>query len=150
MLDHDYRDAPDDLRTPIHQRWRLNGPAEIRPFLFEYARENELAVITILHEPRWRAAITGDAAAAIGLALSYDRPETPPPLFDAIMTLVSIAALRGDGAAILVLRQKLARFARTNPPSRRAYERWCRAENAGFARAASDGVRLFDRVSADT
>jgi hypothetical protein len=59
----------------------------------------------IRREPRWLEAATGDAAAAVGLALKY-RPVHAHE-FDLVMTALTICAVRGSSAARVVMARVL-------------------------------------------
>jgi hypothetical protein len=66
-----------------------------------------LAKYDIVREAGWFAAATGDAAAAIGLALKYRPVGCPRPEFDFAMTALAISALRGSTAARVVMSKML-------------------------------------------
>jgi hypothetical protein len=59
----------------------------------------QIAVVAILGEPAWGAAVDGDAAAAIGLALRLNPNTTSPVIYDLIMTALLACAAEDDAAA---------------------------------------------------
>ena len=68
-----------------------------------------LSTIAIIDEPTWRAAATGDAAAATGLALRLHPDRAAPIAFDLVMTSVAACAAEGNAAACLVMSRVLPR-----------------------------------------
>jgi hypothetical protein len=62
-----------------------------------------------LRSPQWRAAVGGDAAAAIGLALELLSDDAEHPELDMAMTAVLACALEGDPAAALVISHAVRR-----------------------------------------
>jgi hypothetical protein len=80
------------------------------------ALQHALSTSVLVADRRWRAAVQGDAAAAIGIALervpwTFPLPET----FDVAMSAVLLAAMDGHLAAEMVLMRarRLARTGRT-------------------------------------
>lgn len=80
--------------------------------------------VEMLGEPRWRAAIAGDATAAIGLALEMHRQDALRERFDLIMTSLVICACAGDAAACLVLSGAIRRLPSAGPREARLATSW--------------------------
>ncbi len=105
-----WRDWPALAYTPefAHQLWR------------------ELWRVKMPADPKWRAALRGDAAIAIGFAIRVVRDKSASPdQIDAAMSLVLSWALRGDSAAREVLIFALRRQKR--PACDLIAESWCAA-----------------------
>ena len=66
--------------------------------------------IEMVGEPRWRAAVAGDAAAAIGMALALSRDDSFRHKFDLVMTVLVLCACEGDATACLVLSTVIRRL----------------------------------------
>lgn len=62
-----------------------------------------LSNIEILGDGRWREARSGDASAAVGCAVPLLSAGLEGPSLDATMSAVLMCALRGDGAALMLL-----------------------------------------------
>jgi hypothetical protein len=75
-----------------------------------------LAATEILHEPRWRAARNGDAAAAAAVAIDrLRRSDFGSRPVDAVMSNLLVLAVRGDATAPVILAHALAASARLAP-----------------------------------
>ncbi|MBI5131509.1 MAG: hypothetical protein HZA66_18890 [Rhodopseudomonas palustris] len=72
----------------------------------------------------WRLAIAGDAASAIGLALSMDIPEQITIRTDLTMTVLLHNALRGSAGATLVLSNLIRRMPLDRVDRRRFATSW--------------------------
>lgn len=91
--------APDD-RISVLGFWCCFAADE---FTVERRTRVEAFVVrAAIADPRWRLAASGDAAAAIGIALSR-YTNYPDVAFDVAATAVLLCALRGDPAARVVL-----------------------------------------------
>jgi hypothetical protein len=95
--------------VPPLQWWR-QLPADIFTGTHVRVIRKALAGLFILNELRWRDAVNGDAAAAIGVALRVGkRRSTTAPVTDLVMSAVLLAALSGDAAATLTLATMIKR-----------------------------------------
>lgn len=112
------------LTNPPQHWWRLLGPHDWTDFSIWGLYDRVLDTLEFLNEPRWTEARQGDAAAAIALALKYDRPDVHLALVDAIMSTLVVASLAGNRAARLVLIKALARRRRVDPAFDHALEAW--------------------------
>src|SRR5664279_4863247 len=89
--------------------WRTLPPTAISQGALSSVRQ-EVAHLIEIGGPTWAGAGTGNAAAAITLALgAMRRRETQPPHFDVLMSAVLICAANGNSAAGLVLAHALRR-----------------------------------------
>jgi hypothetical protein len=75
-------------------------------------------------EPRWRRAVAGDAAAAIGLVLGVDPRQMAGGELDLAMTLLAICALEGNDAACVVLSHAIRRLPGAGPAEARIATSW--------------------------
>lgn len=90
------------LSAPLHW-WRSLPPAAFTQSHLE-ALNAILSCFAILHEPRWRAAVAGDAPAAIGIALRVTKNrDVLTAATDIVMTALLRPALSGNPGAVLVL-----------------------------------------------
>lgn len=90
------------LIPPLH--WWRTLPAST--FTSEHVETvaKTLSVFLILGEPQWKAAIAGDATAAIGVALRVTKDcQLPTAAVDIAMTALLRPALVGDAGAALVM-----------------------------------------------
>ena len=74
------------------------------------AMQAAIEKVEMLGEPRWRDAVAGDAAAAIGMALLFDRQKASSGKFDLVMTALVINACDGDATACVVLSNVIRRL----------------------------------------
>lgn len=89
-----------DARVSVLAFWRCFSSDE---FSTERRTRVEAFVVrAAIADPRWRRAASGDAAAAIGIALSR-YTNFSDVAFDVAATAVLLCALRGDPAARVVL-----------------------------------------------
>ncbi len=66
--------------------------------------------VEMLGEPSWRDAVAGDAAAAVGMAILFDRQKATPGKLDLVMTALVICACEGNTTACVVLSKIIRRF----------------------------------------
>jgi hypothetical protein len=85
------------------------------------ARVDAFVTKAVIADPRWPAAAAGDAAAAIGIALSQHATRFPDLQFDVAMTAVLLCGLNGDPAARVVL----AAMLRNRRVPERIAASWC-------------------------
>lgn len=69
-----------------------------------------IAKVELFSEPRWQKAVTGDAAAAIGIALSMRPEDSFHQKFDVAMTALVVCAAEGNAAACIVLSNIIRRL----------------------------------------
>jgi hypothetical protein len=81
--------------------WRCFGSGELTAV--RRARVEAFVTKAAIADRRWPLAAAGNAAAAIGIALSRHDRILPDLQFDVAMTAVLFCALRGDPAARVVL-----------------------------------------------
>lgn len=62
-----------------------------------------IATVAIIGEPSWRAAVGGDAAAAIGLALRLHPGRSSPTAYSLVMTALAACAADGNSTACAVM-----------------------------------------------
>lgn len=112
------------LTNPPQHWWRLLSPYDWTNFAVWGLCDRVLDTLEFLNEPRWAIARQGDPAAAIALALKYDRADVHVALVDAVMSTLVVASLAGNRAARLVLIKALARRRRDDPAFDHALEAW--------------------------
>jgi hypothetical protein len=74
------------------------------------AMQASIEKVEILGEPRWRDAVAGDAAAAVGMALLFNRHKASQGKLDLVMTALVINACGGDATACVVLSNVIRRL----------------------------------------
>jgi hypothetical protein len=88
--------------------WRTMSAKRLGPPSAEPLRE-ALAIIAILGDPAWPAAVRGDPSAAIGLALRLNPQRSTDVAYDLVMTAVAACAAEGSDAACFVMAHMLGR-----------------------------------------
>src|SRR4051812_47709201 len=66
--------------------------------------------VEMLGKPSWRVAVARDAAAAVGLAILFDRQKGTPGKIDLVTTALVICARQGSAAACVVLSNIIKRL----------------------------------------
>jgi hypothetical protein len=94
-----------------------------------------------LYDERWRAAVAGEAAASIGIALELLAAEERGDELDMAMTAVLSCALCGDPAAALVVSHGVRRIGE-HPQSARIATSWLAAN---LAKAEAEAARRGQR-----
>jgi hypothetical protein len=74
------------------------------------AMQAAIEKVEMLGEPRWRDAVAGDAAAAVGMALLFNRQKASPGKLDLAMTALVINACDGNATACVVLSNIIRRL----------------------------------------
>lgn len=74
------------------------------------AMQAAIEKVEMLGEPRWRDAVAGDAAAAVGMALLFDHQKASPGKLDLVMTALVINACDGNATACVVLSNVIRRL----------------------------------------
>ncbi len=109
--------------------WRTRAPGELGR-LEETALARLLAAISLLGEPRWPAARSGDAAAAAAIAIRHVRScGADSSASDLVMVNLLLLAERGDPTAPAVIAYALRALARRRAGDRgllRLAARWAR------------------------
>ncbi len=100
---------PDLLRRPATQWWRLT-PATAFDVVALREMRASLLKIDMLGEPRWKDAATGDAPAAIQIALSVSAEDSAEARYDLVMTALAVCAAGGNAAACLVMSHVLRKL----------------------------------------
>jgi ABC-type protease/lipase transport system fused ATPase/permease subunit len=124
--------------------WRTRDPARISPA--EVLRLAKLlAAIEILHERRWKAARTGDAAAAAAVAMDHLHGRASRTrLTDVILGNLVVLAFGGDATAGVIIAHALETFGRldpTDPALTQLARRWGAAPAFHAATHASGSSR---------
>ncbi|KQO59652.1 MULTISPECIES: hypothetical protein [unclassified Methylobacterium] len=127
--------------------WRTQDPARISPA--EVLRLAKLvATIEILHERRWKAARTGDAAAAAAVAIDHLHGRASRTrLTDVILGNLVVRAFGGDATAGVIIAHALETLGRLDPsdpaPTQLA-RRWRAAPafHAAMHGSGSSGARV--------
>lgn len=112
----DALDLPDACFTSTPQNWwSALAPEDWTPDARWGLSDRVLEPMEMLFDPRWALARAGDPAAAIALAIAYDRSDTHPALINAVMSALVANALLGSAAARLVLIHCLSKRWRLDP-----------------------------------
>lgn len=77
-------------------------------------------------EPRWRAAVAGDAASAIGVALSMNPKGPFRQKFDLAMTALAACACEGSAAACVVVGNVILNLPRASDEESDLADAWAR------------------------
>lgn len=132
---------------PLHWWRQLSADAFTSAHVAVLRRS--ISGITIMNEPRWRDAVRGDSAAAIGIALrTAKRRCAQNPALDLVMSAVLLVALADEPAARCVLTTMINRYSREKGTARRAAS-WTSSghdtERAAVAVVECGGSRLPSR-----
>jgi len=139
----DALDLPDACFTSTPQNWwSALAPEDWTPDARWGLSDRVLEPLEILRDPRWALARAGDPAAAIALAIAYDRDGSHPALVNAVMSALTANALLGSAAARLVLVQRLSQRSRLDPARyQRALQGWQKLDRElGLAAGGSMGL----------
>lgn len=122
----DALDLPDVCFTSTPQNWwGALAPEDWTPDARWGLSDRVLEPLQMLFDPRWALARAGDPAAAIALAIAYDRSDTHPALINGVMSALVANALLGSAAARLVLIHCLSKRWRLDPAKyQRALHGW--------------------------
>ena len=88
------------------------------------AMQAAIEKVEMLGEPRWRDAVAGDDAAAVGMALHFDRQKASSGKFDLIMTALAICASGGNATACVVLSNIIRRLPNAGKREARLATSW--------------------------
>jgi hypothetical protein len=100
--------APTRRPAPLHW-WRTLPPESFTEDHLETLTAM-LSRLAIIREPQWPAAVAGDGAAAVGIALRAATGDALTPTIEVAMTALLPAAIGGDPAAALVLASVIDRM----------------------------------------
>ena len=114
---------PAASRTPPIRWWRSMHADALRE-TETAAMCAALAKIELCGEPRWRPAMTGDVAAAIGMVMSMTPRHCGHLRFDLAATALAICAVNGSAAACLVMANVLRRMPGSGPAEARLATSW--------------------------
>ncbi|WP_426437191.1 hypothetical protein [Bradyrhizobium genosp. P] len=114
----DRRIRKESTPLPPLSWWRNMRADRFNATVAKLLRE-AVAVVAIIEEPTWNAAVAGDAGAAVGLALRLNPVSSSPAIYDLVMTALLACAAEDDTTACLVM----AHMLRRRPSSGRAEAR---------------------------
>jgi hypothetical protein len=80
--------------------------------------------VEMLGEPSRRDAVAGDAAAAVGLAILFDRQKATPGKLDLVMTALVVSACGGNAIASIVLANIIRRLPNAGKREARLASSW--------------------------
>lgn len=100
------------------------------------AMRSTIANVEMLHEPRWRAAVAGDATSAFNLALSIDPQGPSQSKLDLAMTALVVCAYEGNPSACVVVASVISRLRRFRAKEDLAYS-WALRASAILASRTS-------------
>jgi hypothetical protein len=118
-------------RQPEPLTWWRTMRAEQLEATAAIVMRKSIATIAIIDEPSWRTPATGDAAAAVGLALRLDPARATPIAFDLVMTALAACAADGDSTACLAMSFVLRRRPGAGKSEARIATRWLMRSLAG-------------------
>jgi hypothetical protein len=96
--------------------WWRRLPAPVFTGVHVAVIRRAIVGITIISEPYWPAAVKGDPAAAVGVALrAIKHRRWPSPGGDLVMSALLRCAIEGSDTAALVLEYALGRMAAKDP-----------------------------------
>ena len=130
------RNRPTPWDHPPTRWWRLLPASDFH----EDARRAMRSVasqVEFFGEPRWRAAVAGDAASAIGIVLSMNPKGPFRQKFDLAMTALAVCACEGSAAACVVVGNVIINLPRAGDKEFDLADTW--------ALRASDTLRRFAR-----
>ncbi|MCA1536717.1 hypothetical protein I6F21_29765 [Bradyrhizobium sp. NBAIM03] len=87
---------------PPTRWWRLLPPSGFHPDAIR-AMRHVASCVEFFGEPRWRAAVAGDAESAISIALSMNPRGQFRQKFDVAMTVLAACACEGSAAACVIV-----------------------------------------------
>jgi hypothetical protein len=99
-----------------------------------------LQTIAMIEEPTWRAAATGDASAAIGLALRLVPGKSSPMAYQLVMTALVACAAEGNTAACIVMTYVLRNRVEVTRLDRQLAASWAMRAVESQANQPSDGA----------
>lgn len=126
--------------TPPHW-WGALAPEDWTPDARWGLSDRVLEPLELLFDRRWSQARAGDAAAAIALAIEYDRDDVHDSLRNAMMSALVANALLESPAARVVLIHILSRRSRLDPAFEHALQGWKELErDLSLTAARSDAT----------
>jgi hypothetical protein len=114
--------APAAARTPI-EWWRFKHADDFDGAVLGDLRTT-VDTLDMLGEPRWRSAVGGDAASAIGIVFGMRPKDSCHARFDLAMTALVICAAAGDSSACLVVAHVLRQLPAAGKTEARIATSW--------------------------
>jgi len=105
--------------------WRHLRPSDFHPDAIR-AMRFVASQVEFFGEPRWRAAVAGDAASAIGVALSMNPKGPFRQKFDLAMTALAACACEGSAAACVVVGNVILNLPRASDEESDLADAWAR------------------------
>ena len=119
---------------PPTRWWRLLPPSDFHPDAIR-AMRSVASQVEFFGEPRWRAAVAGDAASSIAIALSM-KPKGPfPQKFDLAMTALAACACEGNAAACVVTGNIILNLPRRGDKESDLADAWARLASVTLRRS---------------
>jgi hypothetical protein len=131
------------VRCPL--TWWRTMRAEAHDDSTSALMREALSTIAIIGEPRWRQAMTGDAAAAIGLVMSMTPRHCGHLKFDLSATALAICAINGSAAACLVMANVLRKMPDSGPAEARLATSWLTVAFRPILDRKVDSVRIGEK-----
>jgi hypothetical protein len=103
--------------------WRSVAAPNFHPMALG-AMKAAVEKVEMLGEPSWRDAVAGDAAAAVGMAILFERQKAVPGKLDLVMTALVICACEGSGSACVVLSNIIKRLPHSTDREARVATSW--------------------------
>lgn len=114
--------------------WRLLQPSDFHPDAIR-AMRFVASQVEFFGEPRWRAAVAGDAASAIAIVLSMNPNDPFRQKFDLAMTALTACACEGSAAACVVLGNVLINLRRADRRESDLGDAWARLASTTLRRS---------------
>ncbi|WP_143275395.1 hypothetical protein [Bradyrhizobium canariense] len=122
---------------PPTRWWRLLPPSDFHPDAIR-AMRSVASQVEFFGEPRWRAAVAGDAASAIAIVLSM-KPKGPfRQKFDLAMTALAACACEGNAAACVVIGNIILNLSRGSDKESDLADAWARLASFTLQRSMSE------------
>jgi hypothetical protein len=119
---------------PPTRWWRLLPPSDFHQDAFR-AMRSVASQVEFFGEPRWRAAVAGDAASAIGIVLSMNAKGPFRQKFDLAMTALVPCACEGSAAACVVAGNVILNLPRAGDRESDLGDAWARLASVTLHRS---------------
>lgn len=120
--------------------WRTIRAEHFDTTIAKLLRE-QIAMVAIIGEPAWDAAVAGDTAAAIGMALRLTPDAASPVIRDLVMTALLACAAEDNAAACLALSHSLRSLPGAGRMEARLATSWLVRNFTKAARSKIEGGR---------
>lgn len=119
--------------------WRLLPATDLHEDA-RRAMRSTAAQVEFFDEPRWRAAVAGDAASAIAIVLSMNPKGPFRQKFDLAMTVLAVCACEGSAAASVVVGNVILNLPRAGDKESDLADTWGRLASTRLRWSMRDSV----------